>query len=86
MFKMQTLNCLILKFSTQNLLLSVSYNEVSYIAEVVYMCSAYCITYRNVDPPPFRDITSNFGLPAENIMLARLALTRYSAKLSVYCF
>ena len=51
MFKMQTLNCLILKFSTQNLLLSVSYNEVSYIAEVVYMCSAYCITYRNVDPP-----------------------------------
>jgi len=32
MFKMQTFNCLSLKFSTQNLVLSASYNEVSHIA------------------------------------------------------
>jgi len=32
MFKMQTLNSLSLKFSTLNLVLSVSYNEVSHIA------------------------------------------------------
>jgi len=32
MLKMQTLNRLSLKFSTQNLVLSMSYNEVSHIA------------------------------------------------------